>query len=478
MAEHAAHSTHAAPRATPAVKMITAEHSPAPDSFEADAPAPVSVLWLQRRVGNQAVGRWLQRYPRKKPKPKSTNETRADFVTAQVAAGRFKELEVPAPGGMGPPAPGGAFWMLNGLNPGDMLAVLRLCSKDIRARLIAHIAEADGRFDRPRLESALRSSAWGADSAGVAGLNVMDSVRTAGTGAFAPVWAGLGGKSRLALYAALRTLPRPMLTQLQGKLREAPAADQAKLGEVITDLLGTGTNMQANDVIDVQGLRGLDRTMASIYNQRGQLIQEQAAALGIPTDAAAAIMKVESGGATFNERTDKTIVRFENHVFWREWGTGHQADFNAHFDFDRGGQRWKQHRFRAGAAGPFENCHQNQEQEWRVMEFAATLGGQEAAYRSASWGAGQIMGFNSATVGFPTAVAMAAAFNKSERAQVTGIFEFIRANALAGAVRARDFLRLATRYNGAGQAPVYAANITAAADAYRRVTTGHVHVIP
>jgi hypothetical protein len=282
------------------------------------------------------------------------------------------------------------------------------------------------------------------------------------------------------LIATLRTLPRAVLVQLQTKLGDAPATDATKFSEVLTDLLGAGTDMQAKDVIDVEKLKGLDRTMASIYNLRGQLIEEQARALGIATDSAAAIMKVESGGATFSSSTDKTIVRFENHVFWGEWGAGHPADFNAHFDFDRspGGKRFQGHRFRASTSGAWEACHQSQDQEWRIIDFAAGLSGKEPAYRSASWGAGQIMGSNAASVGYASAVDMAAAFNKAERPQVTSIFEFIRSHHLVAAVQARDFLKLAKGYNGAGQAPTYASLITDAADAYRRVTTGKLHVIP
>ena len=207
--------------------------------------------------------------------------------------GRFADLSTPVPEGQeGPEAPGGAFWMLNGLNPAEMLEVLRICGKDVRAKLLAHISEADGRFDRPRLESALRSSSWGEDKAGTMGLEIMDAIRDAKYGSFASVWALLIGKPRVRIIEALRPLPRDMLAQLKGKLGDAPASDAGKLAEVIDDLLGTGTDMQASDVIDVEGLKGLDRVMASIYNTRGQLIEQKAHELGVSTHAAAGIMTV------------------------------------------------------------------------------------------------------------------------------------------------------------------------------------------
>jgi N-acetylmuramidase-like protein/uncharacterized protein DUF4157 len=433
----------------------------------------ISLTRAEDRISRQP------RRGRRPPKEKSSVEVNADFVKEQVKLGRFTNLSVPLQEGQsGPPMPGGAFWLLNGLSPHDMFGVLRLCGKDIRTKLLAHIADTEGVFDRPRLESALRSTSWGENTAGEAGLEFMDAIRNAGTGSFAGAWARLSAKSRTEVIRVLRTLPRDMLTLMQTKLTEAPAADVNMFTQVIADLLGTGTNMQANDVIDLQGLSGLDRTMASIYNSRGQLIEEQARDLGVSTHAVAGIMQVESGGMTFGERTGKTIIRFENHVFWDEWGRHNATAFNTHFDFDRHGKRWELHRFRESPAGTWEAFHGNQEQEWRILEFASSMSGEEPAYRSASWGAGQIMGFNATRIGFATAVEMANAFNRSERSQVTGILDFIRANRLAPQIRRGDYLTLATRYNGSGQARSYAAKIEAAARSYQRVTRAKLHVIP
>jgi len=472
----------------PPVTRVAAEASAGPLIVQrTGVPSAVGVGGLQRSAGNQAVSSFLsvRRQVAKKAtstrKAKTGTELKADFVTEQVAKGRFADLSTPVPEGEeGPPAPGGAFWMLNGLNPAEMLEVLRICGKDVRSKLLARIAEADGRFDRPRVESALRSSSWGEKKAGTMGLEAMDAIRDAKGGSFAGVWALLAGKPRVKIIETLRTLPRDMLTQLKGKLGDAPRSDVGKLTEVIDDLLGTGTDMQASDVIDVEGLKGLDRVMASIYNMRGQLIEEKARELGVSTHAAAGIMKVESGGVTFSAATDKTMVRFENHVFWKEWGSANAATFNDHFDFDRstGGKPWEGHRFRDDPNKPWENCHQSQEQEWRVMEFAAVLSGKEPAYRSASWGAGQIMGSNAKSIGYASAVDMAEAFKKAERPQVTGIFEYIKKAGLVDAVRKDDYLTVAKGYNGKGQAPTYAAWIKDAADAYKRVTAAKKHVIP
>jgi hypothetical protein len=457
-----------------------------------------TVMSLQRAAGNAAVvdavtrgsdalNVQLQttvRRPRRRAQRQPTqSENNAAIVTAQVGRGRFIEAPQSTEGLVGPPDSGGAFWLLNGLAPEDMADTLRHCGPQVRAQLHAHLGDTVGRFDTPRLTAALRAASWQDRSAGVAGLTLLDSIRNAQNTppvTFIPVWNRLAGQNRPTVIATLRTLPRDVLTTLQGALGEAPEADRPMLTEVITDLLGTGTNMSANDVIDLEGLRGLDRMMASIYNHRGQLIHEQAAALGINTAAAAGIMKVESGGATFSEATNRTIARFENHHLWSRWGRRSAANrqlFQQHFQFAAGPRPWEGHRFRDGPTDAWRGFHGNQAQEWHVLEFAQRLAG-DVAYECASFGAGQIMGFNHGLVGFASAREMVESYNRSERSQITGIFEFIRANRLAAAVNANDYEQVARRYNGPGQAQAYGANIRTAAQAYARVTAGKQHVIP
>src|SRR5262245_30248649 len=72
------------------------------------------------------------------------------------------------------------------------------------------------------------------------------------------------------------------------------------------------------DRVDDQKLTGTKALMAAIYNTRGKYLKEQADALGVSPAALAAVLKVESGGRAFG--TDgRTIICFENHVFWNSW---------------------------------------------------------------------------------------------------------------------------------------------------------------
>jgi hypothetical protein len=438
-------------------------------------PSP-AVLALHNGAGNRAVAALLRR-----SRPPGPGATTAQRVRDEVVRGRIADGEEPVPAGMqGPPAPASAFWILNGLAPAELLEVLRALGADVRAQLLAHVGETAGRYDTPRLAAALRAQAAGEHAAGVRAIELLDETRRAqASGSFAAVWGHVSGRSRPELIATLRILPRETRALLQGRLAEAPAADRPKLTDVLADLLDTGTDMAADDVIDLQPLRGLDRLMASIYNQRGRMLFEQASALGINTAAAAGIMKVESGGQTFNAATDKAIMRFENHQLWRRWGRSHAASFDAHFQFARGKgeSAFTGHRYRDSATDPWSDFHGNQERERHVLDLAVRVAG-DVAYECASFGAGQVMGFNHALLGFPSAKEMVERYDRGERAQITGIFEYIRGAHLADAVKRGDFEAVASGYNGPGQVKVYAGLMREAAQAYARVTAGRRNVIP
>lgn len=73
----------------------------------------------------------------------------------------------------------------------------------------------------------------------------------------------------------------------------------------------------------------------------------------------------------------------------------------------------------------------------------------ESAYRSASWGRFQIMGFNHKLAGYNSAVEMALDYERSEVAQFESLVKFIQNQPnLLKALRARDFATFASGYNG------------------------------
>ena len=76
-----------------------------------------------------------------------------------------------------------------------------------------------------------------------------------------------------------------------------------------------------------------------------------------------------------------------------------------------------------------------------------------AALESASWGLGQVMGFNATGLQYPSAQDMVTAFATGEDAQLEGCVRFVRNNAaLQQALQARDWARVAFFYNGSGYA--------------------------
>jgi hypothetical protein len=86
--------------------------------------------------------------------------------------------------------------------------------------------------------------------------------------------------------------------------------------------------------------------------------------------------------------------------------------------------------------------------EYLRLERAMRLD-RKHALESASWGLGQVMGFNAASLGYADVDAMIAAFKSSEDAQLDGCVRFIASKPdLLAAFRGKDWARVAFFYNG------------------------------
>lgn len=223
------------------------------------------------------------------------------------------------------------------------------------------------------------------------------------------------------------------------------------------------------DRIPTGQLNGLSRNMADIYNTKGKYLQAKAAELGIDVATAAAVLQVESGGEAFSE-PGKPIIRFENHIFYDEWGKRAPKTFDRHFTFNDN-RPWTGHRFNDGKSG-WQGFHGDQEAENRVLQHAAGLN-EAGAYNSISMGLAQIMGFNHKMIGYDSAKEMYDDFAKGERQQLDGLFKFIQANPQAlAALKRKDYTTFAYYYNGSGQADTYGQLIGEAVGSYRGVTKG------
>ena len=73
-----------------------------------------------------------------------------------------------------------------------------------------------------------------------------------------------------------------------------------------------------------------------------------------------------------------------------------------------------------------------------------------AALESASWGLGQVMGFNAGPAGFRDAEDMVGQMMRGENEQILAMAAFMRTNGMHTALQRRDWTGFARRYNGPG----------------------------
>ena len=220
------------------------------------------------------------------------------------------------------------------------------------------------------------------------------------------------------------------------------------------------------------------RRAASTYNRVGGLMSAVATRLSVDVASVLAVWLVESGGRTHTP--GKAIIRFENHLLYRLWGERNQPRYNTHFRHGghagQAGKSWEGHQFRASAADQFMPIHTGgQANEYRALELATRLAGEDVALRCISIGGPQILIENRGRLGYATSRQMYDAFQASERWQVIGFFDFCRRTKqgqLVAFLRARDWQKFAYYYNGKGQVAKYGGHLTDAYQAAQAIAVG------
>ncbi|HET6272949.1 MAG TPA: N-acetylmuramidase domain-containing protein [Bacteroidota bacterium] len=211
----------------------------------------------------------------------------------------------------------------------------------------------------------------------------------------------------------------------------------------------------------------IQRLVARTWNSQGGLLEILSDRVGIEPATTVAVLCVESGGKGFNA-DGSMIIRFENHVFWREWGKTNAALFAAHFAYDQT-KGWRDHKFREKSNGKWREFHGDQQLEWRVLEFARTLH-DSAALRSISMGGPQIMGFNHARIGYDSVHSMFNTFRNDIRYQTIALFDFLQGpgttSPMVVALQRKKFNDFASMYNGPGQAAMYGERIQTHAETF------------
>lgn len=171
----------------------------------------------------------------------------------------------------------------------------------------------------------------------------------------------------------------------------------------------------------------------------GDLVAWAAGELGADVAAVRAVLEVESAGQAFLP-SGRAVVRFEGATFSRL--TDGKFD-RSHPTLSMQGWRNNNAHVRGGEA------------EWDRLEEAAALD-RDTAYKSASYGAAQLMGFNYEVAGYPDVHAFVTDMNAGEAGQIRAFVRFVRGKRLDAALRTHDWRAFARGYNGSGQVDRYA----------------------
>ncbi|WP_374261467.1 N-acetylmuramidase domain-containing protein [Zoogloea sp.] len=156
-----------------------------------------------------------------------------------------------------------------------------------------------------------------------------------------------------------------------------------------------------------------------------------ASSLGVNLPALWAVMTVETSGCGFlPDRRPKIL--FERHVFHKLTKGVFDAEAP---DISNGKPRGY-----GKKDGAFQYERLN-----RAIALDRT-----AALQSASWGLGQVMGFNAGAAGYADVETMVSAMSQTEDAHVLAMAHFIEAHGLASNLKNEDWAGFASGYNGKG----------------------------
>lgn len=155
--------------------------------------------------------------------------------------------------------------------------------------------------------------------------------------------------------------------------------------------------------------------------------------IGCDVAAVKAVIAVETNGYGFLS-DGRPAILFERHVF-----------------SSRTSGKWDG--LHPDLSNPVRGGYGPPDAEWRRMYRAIQLDA-DAAVQSASWGIGQVMGFNYLLAGEKSLTGFLLAMHHNEDAQLALMGEFIVSQGLCAAMRTGDWQLFARVYNG----PAYAKN--------------------
>jgi hypothetical protein len=162
-----------------------------------------------------------------------------------------------------------------------------------------------------------------------------------------------------------------------------------------------------------------------------------ASLIDVTEDELHAVLDVETRGSGFDYKNRPTML-FEPHIFYRLLN---ELDNKSLLENAlKQGVAYKKWGTRAYPRDSYNNLI-------TAFKIEPTL-----ALKSASWGLGQIMGFNYSLAGFNTVKEMVLSFKDSEYEQIKGMINFIKSSGLDDELRNHDWVGFARGYNGSGYA--------------------------
>ena len=158
-------------------------------------------------------------------------------------------------------------------------------------------------------------------------------------------------------------------------------------------------------------------------------VKEIADEFGVEYAAAQAFMDVEAAGEGFDNK-GRCKILFEAHWFGYYTGDIYNTDYP-----DLSCTTWSEAR-----------QYYNQDQ-WDRLERAIALN-REAGLKSASWGIGQVMGFNYDKVGYSTVEAFVEDMKLSEYFQFKAMLNYVKIDGILPYLTSKNWREVARRYNG------------------------------
>jgi hypothetical protein len=218
----------------------------------------------------------------------------------------------------------------------------------------------------------------------------------------------------------------------------------------------------------------MERRICRVWNSSGWILTLLADVLGVDLALAVAIPACEMNDRGL-DNDGRMIIRFEVHIFKDKWGKDNPEKFNQHFHCDED-NAWQKHQWRPFANAEWRDCHNKQDSEWNVFEFARTLD-DTAAKQSIAMGMTEILGCNYALIGYNSVDEMYNAFASGERCQLIGLFDLIsgpeQLSREIQALRDGDIDAFATLYKGSNEAAKYGAMLRKAIDSFRKLKNGN-----